>query len=52
MNKIIISTGGSGGHVIPAQVLYDYLIDKNKVIITCDKRGLNYLDKKNFLSYQ
>ena len=37
MNKIIISTGGSGGHVIPAQVLYDYLIDKNKVIITCDK---------------
>ena len=48
MNKIIISTGGSGGHVIPAQVLYDYLIDKNKVIITCDKRGLNYLDKKNY----
>ena len=48
MNKIVISTGGSGGHVIPAQVLYDYLIDQNKVIITSDKRGLNYLDKKNY----
>ena len=47
MNKIVISTGGSGGHVIPAQVLYDYLIDQNKVIITSDKRGLNYLDKKS-----
>ena len=45
MKKISISTGGTGGHVIPAQVLYDYLSDKNDVIITCDNRGLNYLDK-------
>ena len=28
MKKIIISTGGTGGHVIPAQVLYEYLSDK------------------------
>ena len=45
MKKISISTGGTGGHVIPAQVLYDYLSDKNDVIITSDNRGLNYLDK-------
>ena len=25
MKKIIISTGGTGGHVVPAQVLYQYL---------------------------
>ena len=46
MNNIIISTGGTGGHVIPAQVLYDYLKDENQVIITSDKRGINYLYKK------
>ena len=45
MKKILISTGGTGGHVIPAQVLYDYLVDKNDVIITSDSRGLNYLNK-------
>ena len=27
--KVLISTGGSGGHVIPATILYDHLI-KNK----------------------
>ena len=46
MRKISISTGGTGGHVIPAQVLYDYLADQNDVIITSDNRGLNYLNKK------
>ena len=45
MKKISISTGGTGGHVIPARVLYDYLSDKNDVIITSDNRGLNYLNK-------
>ena len=52
MKKIIISTGGTGGHVIPAQVLYDYLADENEVIITCDKRGENYLDKKRYKTYK
>ena len=46
MTKILISTGGTGGHVIPAQVLYDFLEVKNDIIITSDNRGLNYLDKK------
>ena len=47
MKKISISTGGTGGHVIPAQVLYDYLSGKNDIIITSDNRGLNYLTKKS-----
>ena len=48
MKKISISTGGTGGHVIPAQVLYDYLSDKNDVVITSDNRGINYLDKNKY----
>ena len=43
--KILISTGGSGGHVIPATILYDHLSETNEVIISTDKRGLRYLDK-------
>ena len=46
--KVLISTGGSGGHVIPATIFYDHLCEKNKVIISTDKRGLKYLDKENF----
>ena len=41
----LISTGGSGGHVIPATILYEHLIKERNVIISCDKRGLKYLDK-------
>ena len=48
MKKIVISTGGTGGHVIPAQVLYDYLSDKNKIFICTDKRGITYLNKKKY----
>ena len=46
MQKIVISTGGTGGHVIPAQILYDYLSDKNEVTIIIDKRGVKYIEKK------
>ena len=52
MKKIIISTGGTGGHVIPAQVLYDYLINTNEIIVTSDKRGSNFLDKKKYNTNQ
>ena len=47
-NKILISTGGSGGHVIPATILYDHISETNEVIISTDKRGLRYLDKNNY----
>ena len=53
MQKIIISTGGTGGHAIPAQILYDYLSDKkSEVTITSDKRGINYIDKKKYKTKQ
>ncbi len=47
MKNIVISTGGSGGHVKPAIALYEYLEKDNKVHITTDKRGLIYLKKYN-----
>ena len=43
-NFFLISTGGSGGHVIPASILYNHLSKENDVIISTDKRGLKYLD--------
>ena len=45
--KILISTGGSGGHVIPAIILYEHLSKKFDVIISTDIRGLKFLDKNN-----
>jgi len=44
--KILISTGGSGGHVIPAITLHDHLKDNYDILISSDVRGLNYLDDK------
>ncbi len=49
MNKnFFISTGGSGGHVIPAIILHDHLCKENNVIISTDKRGLKFLDKNKY----
>ena len=42
--KILISTGGSGGHVIPAITIYDHLKIEYDVIISTDLRGIKYLD--------
>ena len=44
----LISTGGSGGHVVPATILYKHLSNKANVIISSDKRGLRYLDQNNY----
>ena len=43
--NILISTGGSGGHVVPAKILYEHLSKVSNVSISTDKRGLKYLDK-------
>ena len=43
--NFLITTGGSGGHVIPATIFYDHLLKEANLIITTDKRGLKYLDK-------
>ncbi len=42
--KIIIATGGTGGHIFPAYSLAKHLSDNSiDVKITSDKRGLKYL---------
>ena len=37
--KILISSGGSGGHVIPAIAFYDHLKENFEVFLSLDKRG-------------
>ena len=44
----LISTGGSGGHVFPALVLYEHLTKDANIVISTDKRGLKYLDKEKY----
>jgi len=44
-NFFLISTGGSGGHVIPASILYKHLSKEANIIISTDKRGLKYLNE-------
>jgi UDP-N-acetylglucosamine--N-acetylmuramyl-(pentapeptide) pyrophosphoryl-undecaprenol N-acetylglucosamine transferase len=46
--KILISTGGSGGHVLPAITIYDHLKYNYETSISTDIRGLKYLDKEDF----
>ena len=42
--KVLIATGGTGGHVFPAYSLAKYLTNKNfHVQLTIDKRGAKYL---------
>ena len=46
--KILISTGGSGGHVIPATIIYKHLEDNFDVSMTSDFRGLEFLKKDEY----
>ncbi len=46
--KILISTGGSGGHVIPAISIYEHLKEEYEIIISTDKRGLKYMEKNYY----
>ena len=52
-NNILIITGGTGGHVIPALNFFNYLNDNSKnIFLLTDNRGLKYIsntDKKNIL---
>ena len=48
--KVLISTGGSGGHVIPAITIYDHLKSRYETLISTDIRGLKYIDKENYKS--
>ena len=49
--KIVIATGGTGGHVFPAYSLANYLKNKNfSIKVTSDKRGFTYLKDYNNLN--
>jgi UDP-N-acetylglucosamine--N-acetylmuramyl-(pentapeptide) pyrophosphoryl-undecaprenol N-acetylglucosamine transferase len=46
--KILISTGGSGGHVVPAITIHDHLKNEYDIIISTDLRGLKYIDNDTY----
>ena len=48
MKKILIVTGGSGGHVIPSLGIYDALKDDFEVHISTDLRGSKFINNKNY----
>ena len=48
MKKILIVTGGSGGHVIPSLSIYDALKDNFDVQIVTDFRGSKYINFENY----
>ena len=49
MRNILISTGGSGGHVVPATILCEHLKDEFKTFMTSDDRGTQFLDKHKYI---
>ncbi len=48
MKNILISTGGSGGHVVPAKIIYEHLQNKFNLFMSSDDRGINFLDKEKY----
>ena len=44
--KILISTGGSGGHVVPALNLYNHLKNDFDISLYTDSRGAKYIPKE------
>ena len=41
--NILISTGGSGGHVVPAEILADHLRKDYGIFISTDLRGYKFI---------
>ena len=50
MKKIILCTGGTGGHIFPMIALYEELKKNHKVKIITDNRATKYLDKVDDLT--
>jgi len=48
IQKILISTGGSGGHVVPATILYEHLKNQFQVSMSTDYRGMKFLDQTKY----
>ena len=46
--KILISTGGSGGHVVPATIFYNHLKNDFEIYLSTDIRGLNFFNQNKF----
>jgi len=46
--NILISTGGSGGHVVPATIFYEHLQGEFNMFMTSDDRGIKFLDKDKY----
>jgi len=49
MKNILISTGGSGGHVIPATILSEHLKKEFNIFMSSDDRGMKFINKINFI---
>ena len=48
LNKVLIATGGTGGHIFPAYSLAKHLVEKKiNVEIVSDERGIRYLKRAN-----
>ena len=50
MKKIILCTGGTGGHIFPMIALYEELKKNHKVKIITDSRAIKYLDQVDDLT--
>ena len=48
MKKILIATGGSGGHVLPSLGIYDALKHDFEVQISTDLRGSKFINNHNY----
>ena len=48
MKKILIVTGGSGGHVIPSLSIYEILKNNFQVQIVTDLRGSKYINNNDY----
>ena len=48
MKKVLIVTGGSGGHVIPALSIYDHLRNEFITSVVTDIRGTNFINKNKY----
>ncbi len=51
MKKILISTGGSGGHVFPAIAFFQHLKNDFEIKFVTDIRGSKFLEK-NDINYK
>jgi UDP-N-acetylglucosamine--N-acetylmuramyl-(pentapeptide) pyrophosphoryl-undecaprenol N-acetylglucosamine transferase len=46
--NILISTGGSGGHVVLATIMHEHLKEKFNIFLTSDQRGIKFLNKEKY----